>query len=397
MVKTPAMNGAKLKALEDVLQTAQRWQFEEAKALRTIRDQQLYRATHQTFETYVSDRWGIDRTYAHRQCQWAATVEILLPIGNTPQRESHARPLYGLSEDQQRAAWSMVCRRLGGSRTAAAIADVTEAYLRRQTPQRAPDRPQRGRYSVTSGDAIESVAKLVDGKVGLFLFSPPYAEQRRRHYPGIPESDFPTYMAKLFSAMASKIAPNGSVLMVAREHVRDGQISDYLLHTRLAIRSVGWREIDTLIWHKPDAPPLGRADRPRRTWEHVYWFSNSSSPRIDTRACGTPLKESRARMARDRGSNLTHRFRSADRARLTDIVTAPIGNVPKGIEHSATFPPLLASQLIQTFAPEASLVADPFCGSGTTLVAAIQSGRNAWGNDILPRFAKMTRDRLALL
>ncbi len=67
-------------------------------------------------------------------------------------------------------------------------------------------------------------------------------------------------------------------MVVIREHVRDGVISDYLLKTRLAIRQAGWHEIDVLIWSKPDAPPTGRPDRPRRAFEYVLWYSATPKP-----------------------------------------------------------------------------------------------------------------------
>ncbi len=39
-------------------------------------------------------------------------------------------------------------------------------------------------------------------------------------------------------------------------------------------------------------------------------------------------------------------------------------------------------------------VIDPFCGSGTTMVAAMKTGRNSIGIDIDPEYCKMTEERL---
>jgi len=62
------------------------------RSLLTIRDTRLYRQTHATFEDYCRQRWGIDRTYAHRLIQSVKVVETL-PIGNTPICEAQAREL----------------------------------------------------------------------------------------------------------------------------------------------------------------------------------------------------------------------------------------------------------------------------------------------------------------
>ena len=47
-----------------------------------------------------------------------------------------------------------------------------------------------------------------------------------------------------------------------------------------------------------------------------------------------------------------------------------------------------------SFTPEASIILDPFCGSGTTCVAAKLLGRNYIGIDISEEYCQIARDRL---
>lgn len=76
-------------------------------ALATIRDGGLYRATHATFEDYCRERWGMDRTYAHRVMAASVVHRNLLPVGNIlPETERQTRPLAALKDpEQQREAW----------------------------------------------------------------------------------------------------------------------------------------------------------------------------------------------------------------------------------------------------------------------------------------------------
>ena len=59
-------------------------------------------------------------------------------------------------------------------------------------------------------------------------------------------------------------------------------------------------------------------------------------------------------------------------------------------------PLALLSRVIQASSNPGDLVLDPFCGSGTTLVAAAGNGRRFLGIDISERALEVTRDRLGL-
>jgi len=57
--------------------------------------------------------------------------------------------------------------------------------------------------------------------------------------------------------------------------------------------------------------------------------------------------------------------------------------------HPAPYPLELASRLVQMFSFVGDTVLDPFCGSGTTMVAALRSGRNSIGVEIDPGYCRM--------
>jgi len=63
-------------------------------------------------------------------------------------------------------------------------------------------------------------------------------------------------------------------------------------------------------------------------------------------------------------------------------------------EHPAPFPLELAYRLIRMFSFYGDTVLDPFCGTGTTLLAAMKSGRNSVGIEIDSEYCRMVADRL---
>jgi len=67
----------------------------------------------------------------------------------------------------------------------------------------------------------------------------------------------------------------------------------------------------------------------------------------------------------------------------------------KRVGHPAPFPVELPRRFIELYTYKDELVLDPFIGSGSTAVAAAQSGRRWVGYDISEEYAEITRKRVA--
>lgn len=75
---------------------------------------------------------------------------------------------------------------------------------------------------------------------------------------------------------------------------------------------------------------------------------------------------------------------------VADVITAP--RVYRG--YPTEKPASVAQVLIEQSTEPGALVADPFCGSGSTGVAALTSGRNFMGNDLSSPAVALSRERL---
>ncbi|MBD3292232.1 MAG: hypothetical protein GF393_04865 [Armatimonadia bacterium] len=62
--------------------------------------------------------------------------------------------------------------------------------------------------------------------------------------------------------------------------------------------------------------------------------------------------------------------------------------------HPARYPEELVAQFLRFFTKADGWVLDPFCGSGATLVAALEEDRNAIGVELSERYAAMAQSRL---
>jgi site-specific DNA-methyltransferase (adenine-specific) len=64
------------------------------------------------------------------------------------------------------------------------------------------------------------------------------------------------------------------------------------------------------------------------------------------------------------------------------------------VQHPAPFPVELPQKLMELYTYAGDLVVDPFCGSGSTLVAAARCGRDAVGYDLDPKYVEIASARL---
>jgi hypothetical protein len=128
-----------LEECETIIERGQKTFLEVGNALLQIKVEKLYLRDYETFDDYCRDRWGFERTYAHRLMKSAEVVENLLPIGNIPMptTESQARPLASLPADKQADAWQDVvdeCAESGEPITAAAVQQKVDQYKAQAEP-----------------------------------------------------------------------------------------------------------------------------------------------------------------------------------------------------------------------------------------------------------------------
>lgn len=245
----------------------------------------------------------------------------------------------------------------------------------------------------------ESLAScLAEEVVNLILTSPPYANQRKKQYGGIDEQAYPAWTVQWAEKFKHTLKKDGSLAIVIRPHVHNGQVSDYVLKTRLAMREADWIECDELIWIKPCSPPLGHKFRPRRAWESILWFSRSRSPFCDPKANGTPSNRIGFESVKGVGE---YKFGTnvpvEGIARCRDYVEVGTNFVDKSAEntHPAQYPEKLASWIIRLLCPPDGLVLDPFMGSGTTAIACLNNGNRFIGSEINADYHRIALNRIA--
>lgn len=242
-------------------------------------------------------------------------------------------------------------------------------------------------YNEDCFSGMEYLAGAYGKFADLVVTSPPYAEQRKHQYGGVSEKEYPQWTVEWMRLVKKILAPEGSVFINIRPHIKNGVISDYVLKTRLALREDGWKECEEIIWYKPDSPPLGSVNRPRRAWEHVLWFSQTNKPFCDPKANGK--ESSRIGFENNKfehgGKSHIHAGQTDAKrgtARSIDVIVAGTSKVEQGLNHPAMYPREIPDYVIKMCCPENGFVVDPFTGSGTTLRSAVELNRGFVGFEI---------------
>ncbi len=178
-----------------------------------------------------------------------------------------------------------------------------------------------------------------------------------------------------------------------------------------ALLAAGWYLRRDIIWQKPCPMPESCKDRPTTAHEYLFLLSRSERYQYDADAIREPIKStSRARSARGRQPSAKYAEGNSLReaqGMLHDMAKCchPKGRNRRSVwtiasanfkgAHFATFPPKLVEPCILAGCPEGGTVLDPFAGSGTTGMVALQHHRHFIGIELNPAYADLARKRIA--
>ncbi len=241
---------------------------------------------------------------------------------------------------------------------------------------------------VIYGDSRE-VLPRVGPIADLIVTSPPYADARKRHYDSIHPDQFAEWFATFHEAFSSVLKPAGSLVINIKDKVVDGARHRFVWHTIEKLSHLGWHPIDDYIWHKTNPMPGFWPTRLRDGWEYCFHLAKSKRPYMDQKAIAVPMGSwAEVRLAKLTGKSRERHNSENDSGFGRDlrkwvgkkevlpsnIVSFPL--VGKNHMHPAVFPIGLPSFFIKLLCPRDGVVVDPFGGSGTTGIAALQLNRS---------------------
>ena len=249
-------------------------------------------------------------------------------------------------------------------------------------------------HRLINGDARD-LSFLPDESVHLVLTSPPYWNLKR--YNANPNQmghidDYEVFLfelKKVWEHVFRVLVPGGRLVCVVGDvcvsRRNFGRHLVFPLHSDISVmcRHIGFDNLNPIIWHKianasyevsNGSKFLGKPYEPNAIIKNDIEFILMQRKPGGYRK---PTEEQRRQSMIDK-KDFNRWFRQ-----IWNISGASTR------KHPAPFPLELATRLVRMFSFVGDTVLDPFCGSGTTMVAAFKNNRNSIGVEIDPEYCRM--------
>ena len=256
------------------------------------------------------------------------------------------------------------------------------------------DNRQKTEQRLINGDARE-LSFLDDESIHLVVTSPPYWNLKR--YNENPDQlghvdDYESFLdelEKVWREVFRVLVPGGRLVCVVGDvcvsRRRFGRHLVFPLHADICVlcRRIGFDNLNPIIWHKianasfeveNGSKFLGKPYEPNAIIKNDIEFI------LMQRKPGGYRKPTEVQR---RASRIEKKDFNSWFQQIWNITGASTRH------HPAPFPLELASRLVRMFSFQEDTVLDPFCGTGTTMVASLRYGRNSIGVDIDPEYCRM--------
>ena len=230
---------------------------------------------------------------------------------------------------------------------------------------------------------ILEIDAIQDESIDLIVTSPPYdIDVKYQNYDdNLPYDQYLDFTRKWLSNVRSLTRPDGRLcLNIPLDKNKGGQQSVCADITTIA-KEVGWKYHSTIIWNEQN---ISR----RTAWGS--WMSASAPYVITPVETILVMYKNRWKKIQKGKSDITR----DEFIQWTNGVWNFSGESKTKIGHPAPFPIELPKRCIKLFSFQGETVLDPFLGSGTTLIACLQTHRVGIGVEINREYCQLAAERL---
>ncbi len=227
----------------------------------------------------------------------------------------------------------------------------------------------------------ENMSEIPDSSIHLMVTSPPY-NVKKEYDKDLSLSDYRDLLRTVFTQTHKKLVTGGRACVNIANLGRKPYIA---LHGHIIedMLEIGYYMRGEIIWNKASSAS------PSTAWGS--WMSAANPVLRDIHEYILVFSKGSFSRRRNRKENSIKKEEFLEWTK--SVWTFPAVSA-KSIGHPAPFPEELPYRLIQLYTFKNDVVLDPFCGSGTTCLVALKSGRSYIGYDIEEKYAELANNRI---
>ena len=243
-------------------------------------------------------------------------------------------------------------------------------------------------------DNIDFMRSLKKGSMHLIATSPPYnigkAYEKRTSLDIYVESQ-----AATIAEAVRLLHPRGSICWQVGNHVDDGEIFPLDIILYRIFKDHGLRLRNRIIWTFGHGLHCQKRFSGRH--ETILWFTRDEDYTFNLDPIRVPSKyPDKKHFKGPNKGKMSGNPLGKNPSDVWDIPNVKSNHVEK-TEHPCQFPVGLVERLVLGLTRPGDNVLDPYLGVGSTAIAALKNGRNAYGCDITPEYIDVALDRVAQL
>lgn len=249
-------------------------------------------------------------------------------------------------------------------------------------------------FELLLGDACERLNNIEDNSIDLIVTSPPYDNLRK--YNGTGDSWTHSKFQCIAKNLVRVLKPGGVIVWVVNDKTEKGSKSGTSFRQALYFMEIGLNLNDTMIWRKTNPMPQVKQLRYSSCFEYMFVFSKGVPKTFNPimRECklGGKLYDSTAKNMD--GESGRHKLTYNVNKEMVDYNIWDIAVAQNKTSHPAVYPIEIPLKHIQSWSNEGDIVLDPFMGSGTTGLAALELNRKFVGIEMNNEYFELSKQRI---
>lgn len=261
-------------------------------------------------------------------------------------------------------------------------------------------------YNLICGDTSQEIKELDVKKFDLIITSPPY-NVGKEYETKTSIENYLKFQEVIIKDLIRLLSDKGSICWQVGNYVDKGEVFPLDIYYYQIFKKYGLKLKNRIIWHFGHG--LHASKRFSGRYETILWFVKSDDYIFNLDNVRIPSKypgkrhfkgEKKGQLSGNpNGKNPSDVWEIINQDWNNEIWEIPNvkSNHPEKTDHPCQYPVELVERCVLALTNENSWILDPYCGTGSTIIASLKNNRNVIGIEKEKDYIFITEDRIKKL